>query len=40
VAGILELTKMLGKKKDILKNDIEIVAYTLEELPHFAGETM
>ncbi len=40
VAGLLELTRLVGKDKNNLKNSIEFVAYTLEELPYFAGNNM
>lgn len=39
VAGILEIARLLGEQKDI-KTRIDLVAYTLEEPPHFRKETM
>lgn len=38
VAGLIELGKLLQKSN--LKNRIQLVAYTLEEPPHFATENM
>ena len=40
VATLLELARLLSKKQEPLKNDIELVAYTLEEPPFFYGENM
>lgn len=40
VAGILELSRLIWKDTENLKNDIEIVAYTLEEPPFFATAQM
>jgi hypothetical protein len=39
-AWLLELSRLIGENKSELKNSIEFVGYTLEELPHFRGETM
>ena len=38
VAGLLELARLLGRETQ--HNSIELVAYTLEEPPHFATDTM
>lgn len=38
-AGLLELARLLGERKDI-KQRIDLVAYTLEEPPYFRKETM
>lgn len=38
VAGLLELARLLGKKEQ--SQAIELVAYTLEEAPHFRSEHM
>jgi Zn-dependent M28 family amino/carboxypeptidase len=38
VAGLLELARLLGKQPQA--RSIELVAYTLEEPPHFRGEHM
>lgn len=38
VAGLLEVARMLGRKPP--SNTVELVAYTLEELPNFATENM
>jgi len=42
VAGLIELARLLGKsvKKNAPRTQVELVAYTLEEPPHFAGSTM
>lgn len=38
VAGLIELARLLGKTP--LKTQVEMVAYSLEEPPHFAGSMM
>jgi Zn-dependent M28 family amino/carboxypeptidase len=38
VAGLIELAGLLAKRP--LRTQVELVAYTLEEPPHFAGEAM
>jgi Zn-dependent M28 family amino/carboxypeptidase len=38
VAGLIELARLLGKAP--LKTQVEMVAYSLEEPPHFASSTM
>ena len=38
VAGLIELARLL--KKNAPRTQVELVAYTLEEPPHFAGSTM
>ncbi|MCP4522953.1 MAG: M20/M25/M40 family metallo-hydrolase, partial [Candidatus Gracilibacteria bacterium] len=40
VAGLLELSKLLGENKPNLEHTIELVAYTLEEMPHFNKKSM
>lgn len=40
VAGILELARMLGRAKPDLDYKIDLVAFTLEEPPHFARASM
>jgi len=40
VAGLLELTRMLVESKVELKQRLDLVAYTLEEPPHFATQNM
>lgn len=40
VAWVLELARLVGDNKDGLKNTIEFVAYTLEEMPYFRSENM
>lgn len=40
VAGILEVARLLTKHKPNLKHRIDLVAYTLEEQPHFREHTM
>ena len=40
VASLLELARLLCLKKPVLKNSIELVAYTLEEPPFFGGQKM
>lgn len=40
VAGILELARMLKAEKPPLPYDLELVAYSLEEPPHFRTENM
>jgi hypothetical protein len=39
VTGILEISRLLSEQKDI-RTRIDLVAYTLEEPPHFRKETM
>jgi Zn-dependent M28 family amino/carboxypeptidase len=38
VAGLIEMARLLGKKPPSLR--VELVAYSLEEPPHFASSTM
>jgi len=40
VAGLLELAHALGRTKDLLKKRVELVAWTLEEPPHFRTKHM
>lgn len=40
VAGLIELAHALGKTKDLLKKRVELVAWTLEEPPHFRTKHM
>jgi acetylornithine deacetylase/succinyl-diaminopimelate desuccinylase-like protein len=40
VAGLLETARMLDEKKPDLKQQIDFVAYTLEEPPYFASSDM
>lgn len=40
VAGLLELARLLGSLRPQLDYDIELVAYTLEELPYFGTQKM
>lgn len=40
VAGLVELAHALGKTKDRLKKRVELVAWTLEEPPHFRTKHM
>ena len=41
VAGVLELASMIGKdRRKQLENTLELVAYTLEEVPHYHTEKM
>ncbi len=41
IAGLIELAKLLGSaSSEALKHRIELVAYTLEEPPHFRSERM
>lgn len=40
VAGILELARLLGPEASKLKIPLELIAYTLEEPPHFGGSQM
>ncbi len=40
VAGLIELSRMLKVNEAKLKSRVELVAYTLEEPPHFGASTM
>ena len=40
VAGLIELAHALGTTKDLLKKRVELVAWTLEEPPHFRTKNM
>lgn len=40
VAGILEVARLINEMDTSLQHRIDIVAYTLEELPHFKSATM
>ncbi len=40
VAGILEVARLLSESNQQLKHRIDIIAYTLEELPHFKSDSM
>jgi hypothetical protein len=40
VAGILELARMIAAAKPVLEHRLDLVAYTLEEPPHFRSEEM
>ncbi|MCB9640497.1 MAG: M28 family peptidase [Myxococcales bacterium] len=40
VAGLLELSRLLVKHKPALRYPVELVAYTLEEPPHFRSKDM
>ncbi|MDH4226659.1 MAG: M28 family peptidase [Deltaproteobacteria bacterium] len=40
VAGVLELARLLGGRKDALKSRVQLVAYTLEEPPYFSTDMM
>lgn len=40
VAGVLELARLLFELKPYLKHRVDLVAYTLEEQPHFRERTM
>ena len=40
VAGLLELARMIGTEKPVLEHRLDLVAFTLEEPPHFRSESM
>lgn len=40
VAGVLELARMVAARKPPLAHQLEFVAYTLEEQPHFGSNSM
>ncbi len=40
VAGLIELARMVGAEKPVLEHRLDLVAFTLEEPPHFRSENM
>ena len=40
VAGLIELARMIGVEKPALEHRLDLVAFTLEEPPHFRAESM
>lgn len=40
VSALLELARMIGKEKFLLEHRLDLVAFTLEEPPHFRSENM
>ena len=40
VAGLIELARMIGAEKPVLEHRLDLVAFTLEEPPHFRSQSM
>ena len=40
VAGLIELARLVGAEKPVLEHRLDLVAFTLEEPPHFRSENM